>query len=273
MIKISHEVPLCLLQDSKEFNDYHYCLPHLLDKFSEYKRFFLKCREDGDFIIMDNGLFEGVTHTNKDLLEKINLINPNIFIVPDVWNNADLTLRNARQWMNNYKDSLPHLTNFMVVLQGETYYNIKLLYQHCVDLGFTHFAFNHSSITYQNMFPNKNKLVSQMLGRINLISRLYEEKMIWDSHYIHLLGCSLPQEFMYYDDYKFIQSVDTSNPIIKGAKDETYDPFNSLTKPSEKIEEFMEMDLNKRKNMIIYNVKIFRRYIYDRINKSVGINV
>jgi hypothetical protein len=31
-IKISHEVPFCLLEQSREFNDYDYCLPHLMDE-------------------------------------------------------------------------------------------------------------------------------------------------------------------------------------------------------------------------------------------------
>jgi len=31
-MKISHEVPKCLLNNSREFNDYDYCLPHLLDE-------------------------------------------------------------------------------------------------------------------------------------------------------------------------------------------------------------------------------------------------
>ncbi len=30
-VKISHEVPFCLLEKSREFNDYDYCLPHLMD--------------------------------------------------------------------------------------------------------------------------------------------------------------------------------------------------------------------------------------------------
>ena len=31
-MKVSHEVPRCLLTASTEFNDYDYCLPHLLDQ-------------------------------------------------------------------------------------------------------------------------------------------------------------------------------------------------------------------------------------------------
>ena len=31
-MKVSHEVPRCLLNNSREWNDYDYCLPHLLDQ-------------------------------------------------------------------------------------------------------------------------------------------------------------------------------------------------------------------------------------------------
>jgi hypothetical protein len=37
MIKVSHETPLCLLEDSRKFNDYDYCLPHLLDEEAGYE--------------------------------------------------------------------------------------------------------------------------------------------------------------------------------------------------------------------------------------------
>ena len=38
MVKVSHETPLCLLGDSEKFNDYDYCLPHLLDEEESNKR-------------------------------------------------------------------------------------------------------------------------------------------------------------------------------------------------------------------------------------------
>ena len=136
-MKISHELPLSLFQYSAEFNDYEYCLPHLLDKFPDYRQFFLDSSERGRFIIMDNGLFEGVKHTTQDLLEKIDLIEPNIFIVPDEWNDRDITAKNAKHW-TQYK--LPFKTKLMVVLQGKNVNEIHTLYQQCVDLGYTHFA-------------------------------------------------------------------------------------------------------------------------------------
>ena len=259
MIKISHELPLSLLPYSSDWNDYEYCLPHLLDKHADYRQFFLDTKERDRFIIMDNGLFEGVKHTTQDLLEKIDLIEPNIFIVPDEWNERDITAKNAKHW-TQYK--LPFKTKLMVVLQGKTVNEIHTLYQQCVDLGYTHFAFNHSSVVYQELGGSENKLANQSVGRVLLIQYLLTQNVIKDHHYIHLLGASTPQEFTYYRDAHptLINSVDTSNPIICGALGTRYSEIGLLTKPSNKIEEFMEQNLEDKLEDIIFNVNVFKNF-------------
>ena len=50
MIKVSHETPLCLLEDSRLFNDYDYCLPHLLDQEQGYQDYFLTSVAQGRYI-------------------------------------------------------------------------------------------------------------------------------------------------------------------------------------------------------------------------------
>lgn len=263
---VSHEVPLCLLEESKNFNDYDYCLPHLLDKYSSYREYFLWAKEKGRFIIMDNGLFEGIKHTEQDLIEKINLIEPDIFIVPDEWNDFSITLRNAKYWMNTIKHKLPLKTKLMVVMQGSLYSQFTELYTACEDLGYTHFSFNHASSYYQTHHKNPNKLINQMLGRHDLINSLKYTGYIKDNHYIHLLGCSLPQEFLFYKNpyYSFIKSVDTSNPIICGAKHIVYTGHGLFEKPSEKLEEFIENDELFNNELIKHNIKLFRTYIYNK---------
>jgi hypothetical protein len=261
-MKISHEVPLCLLDKSLNFNDYQYVLPHLLDKHNKYKLFMLKYRNnENSFIIMDNGLFEGVTHTNEDLIEKINLIKPDIFITPDKWNNSNDTYKNAKYWFNTVKLQLSNKTELMVVLQGKTIIDILTLYDKCVDLGFKHFAFNHSSEVYQRMFNHPNKLVNQMMGRIELINMMKKQGHILDTHYIHLLGASLPQEFLYYKGTNGIKSVDTSSPIINGALGIIYEEYGLLTKPTNKIEEFFEENLEGQIGEITFNINKFRDFI------------
>jgi hypothetical protein len=258
-MKISHELPISLLEYSSDWNHYEYCLPHLLDKYSDYRQYFLDARERDRFIICDNGLFEGVTHTTQDLLDKIDLIKPDIFIVPDEWNDSTITAKNAKHWLQ-YK--MPMRTKLMVVLQGKTVSDIHLLYQQCVDLGYTHFAFNHSSVVYQELGGSENVLANQSVGRVLLIQFLLSQNVIKDHHYIHLLGASTPQEFTFYRDAipTVINSVDTSNPIICGALGIRYTETGLLEKPKEKIEEFMEMDLDTKLEDIIFNVNKFKEF-------------
>ena len=42
MIKVSHETPLCLLEDSLHFNDYDYALPHLFDQEENYLEYYFE---------------------------------------------------------------------------------------------------------------------------------------------------------------------------------------------------------------------------------------
>jgi hypothetical protein len=260
-MKISHELPLSLMHNAYKWNDYDYCLPHLIDHYDQYRTFFQKSRLDKRFIIMDNGLFEGVTHTTEDLLEKINLVRPNIFIVPDAWNDANTTLVNAKSWMINYKQHIPEGVNLMAVCQGKDIGELITTYQTLVDIGYTHIAFNHSSIAYQNEYEGMDHLKASMYGRMEFIRRLVQSGAIRKTHYHHLLGCSLPQEFMSYSDWKFIKSVDTSNPILVGAEGIRYTDSGLTFKPKEKLEHYFEKDLNGQIEDIIFNVQQFRKFI------------
>jgi len=260
-MKISHELPLSLMKFAYKWNDYDYCLPHLIDKYTEYKEFFKYSGEHQRFIIMDNGLFEGVTHTTEDLISKIELIRPNVFIVPDAWNDSNTTLVNAKSWMINYKAGLPEGVNLMAVCQGKDIGELITTYQTLVDLGYTYIAFNHSSIAYQNEYKGMDHLKASMYGRMEFIRRLVQSGAIRKLYYHHLLGCSLPQEFMSYKDWTFIKSVDTSNPILVGAEGIRYADNGLTFKPKEKLEYYFEMNLDSKIEDIIFNVNKFKSFI------------
>jgi hypothetical protein len=264
-MKISHELPLGLIHHAYEWNDYDYCLPHLLDKYKQYNLFFQKSRKDKRFIIMDNGLFEGVEHTIEDLLSKIELVQPDIFIVPDAWNDSITTVRSAKHWMMNYGKKLKEIgVELMAVCQGQDLGELIITYQTLVDLGYTHIAFNHSSCAYQEMYPTfagREPLKAQMYGRMEFIRHLVEKGTIRETYYHHLLGCSLPQEFMAYSDWKFIKSVDTSNPILVGAESKRYSDSGINWKPKNKLEHYIEMDLSEQLEDIKFNVEKFKTFI------------
>ena len=260
-MKISHELPLGLMHYGYEWNDYDYCLPHLIDYYEQYRLYFQKAKLDKRFIIMDNGLFEGVTHTTTDLLSKINLIRPNIFIVPDAWNDSNTTLVNAKSWINNYKPHLPEGVELMAVCQGKTLADLITTYQTLLDLGYKHIAFNHSSVAYQEMYPEHKGLKASMYGRMEFIRQLVLTKTIDKSAYHHLLGASLPQEYMVYGDWDFIKSGDTSNPILVGAEGKRYGEGGIDWKPKEKLEHYFEKDLSGKIDDIIFNVQKFKEYV------------
>ena len=257
-MKISHEVPLELLEWSKTTNDYEYILPYFYKRYPEYKEFYLQCKTEGRFSILDNGLFEGETYTTDDLLELIKSLNPDIFVVPDEWNDWSKTYEHAQEWIK-LKDQLPTDTNLMVVLQGESFEEIRRLYKFNYNLGYRYFALNHSSSAYNKLFPHKNYLVSKMMGRIQTVHQMAE--VFHNDVYVHLLGASLPQEFMYYEGYNFIKSVDTSNPILHGVKKEYYNKFGMISKPKEKMEVFFDKEVISNIDYIQDNVHYFRKMI------------
>jgi len=90
---ISHEVPIPLLEKSKEFNDYDYALLHLVLKDEEYKNYYINAQKSGRKVLLDNSLFElGDAMAPEKLVEGINLIKPEWYVVPDALNDADTTM-------------------------------------------------------------------------------------------------------------------------------------------------------------------------------------
>jgi hypothetical protein len=66
---------------------------------------------------------------------------------------------------------------------------------------------------------------------------------------------------MSYKDWKFIKSVDTSNPILVGAENQRYTDSGIPWKPKEKLEHYFEKDLSGQIEDIIFNVQMFKSFI------------
>ena len=80
---------------------------------------------------------------------------------------------------------------------------------------------------------------------------------------MHLLGCDLPQEFGYFCDFPFVESIDTSNPIIHGLQGVRYNSLGLLTKSSTKIDQIEEEINTERLYDINYNITQFKKFIMD----------
>jgi len=103
MIKVSHEVPIALLPQSVTFNDYDYCLVHLVDQYPEYKEHYVRAGMLNRDVLLDNSIFElGHSFEPEAFVEKVKELKPTFYIVPDVLEDAQATQANFRDWLAKY---------------------------------------------------------------------------------------------------------------------------------------------------------------------------
>jgi hypothetical protein len=258
-MKVSHEVPLCLLEQSLQFNDYDYCLPHLMDQYEEYRNFFMRSKANGRHIMMDNSLHElGVPYSEDRLFYWLDELQPNEFFVPDYWEDQTQSVVSAKRWIqyqNNYPD-----TTFIAVVQAKSLYEAVICYQIYKDLGYKKIAFSYGASYYNGVHPHENKAIGKALGRIDTINKIHGIGVIHDNDKIHLLGCSVPQEFGYHKDSSYIESIDTSNPVMAAIQGLKYDTLGLEVKPTVNMNECFEMSLSEiDMKLVNYNVKQFKQ--------------
>ena len=256
-IKISHEVPFCLLEKSREFNDYDYCLPHLMDENEEYRNFFYKSKEMGRYIVMDNSLHElGEAYNTERLLHWINEIKPNEFIIPDVWEEKDSSVRNARQWANV---ELPEGVMKVVVVQAKSSHEAMLCTKIYKDLGYKKIAYSYGASYYNEVCPHPNQDLGKAIGRFTMISSLYEQRILTKFDRVHLLGTSSPIEFGMYKNIECIESIDTSNPIMAAVGEIPYTKMGLYSKPLANMNKYQDMSIEfLNEDIVEYNVSMFR---------------
>jgi hypothetical protein len=243
-MKVSHEIPFVYLENSLKFNDYDYLLPHLYDKHPEYKDFFIRDNhKQHRYIIMDNSLHElGVPYSKGRMISIIEEVKPDEFIVPDAWEDSIKSMRNAKEWSFI---ELPEGVTKVAVVQGKSFSEVVKCYQTYKWLGYDKIAFSYGASYYNDEFPHPNKDVGKALGRQLVISKMINMGLIGSKDRIHLLGCSLPQEFLYYQDIKQIESIDTSNPIMAAFDGTTYSNWGLGSKPKTKIDEVVNLPFDE----------------------------
>lgn len=268
-IKTSHESPIALLDESREYNDYDYCLVHLLEEQEEYRDFFIKqCTKPYREVYFDTSIFELGEAFDKDkyaaLVEEF---EPTLYIVPDVLEDMQQTVENWIMFTDDYRELRGRK---MGVVQGKTYDEILSCYlfmSNCADqiaISFDYSFYNYTGIGPMDDSTNE-KLHYYMTGRIALVKRLIAEgHWNWDKPH-HLLGCSLPQEFKWYKNNNIhnLYSVDTSNPVTAGMDLINYDPACGLKdKPKVKLfERIKEQITDDQKDCVFRNLKVFKSFI------------
>ena len=256
-MKVSHEVPRCLLNASQEWNDYDYCLPHLLDIDEDYKQYFINARDTGRYVIMDNSLHElGEAYDFDRLKYWVNELEPDEFMVPDVWMNCGQTAAQAKYWKQFI---FPEKTKKVAVIQGENKNQAYLCANLLFGLGYDKLCVSYGATWYNDFFPHMNPDMGKALGRVRFVQGLLNLNQLKDVK-LHLLGCSIPQEFGWYDNNPRIESIDTSNPIMAALEGIEYQDHGLNTKPKANMNDHFDIKFKDIKyGSILYNVNKFRK--------------
>lgn len=260
-MKIAHEAPTEIFNKVQELTDYDYALVHLLDENEAYRKKFFEAKEKGREIILDNSIFElGEAFDWESYIKWIKELKPDWYIVPDVLEDYSNTLLNYNYFSVAYAKELDGKP--IGVIQGKDYTELSTCYQALAskpNIKMIGISFDYSY--YEKVYPTLPKLQAWAAGRKHLIFKLIKEEFFDEKIPIHLLGCSLPQEFEFYNGLDFIYSVDTSNPVVHGLKGIRYTDRGLVDKESQKLFELIDSRVTEEQWLDIeFNVSKFRDF-------------
>ena len=264
MIKIFHEAPKSIFKQVQEYTDGDYALVHLFEEDPEYFRMFEEAVKDGREVILDNSVFELEKAFDPErFVDWINRLNPTYYIVPDVLEDYEGTRKNMEDWIENWLPKVQTNSKIIGVIQGDSFQDICKCYSYLDSLQeVSKIAISFDYSLYQKTYPHPNKLVSWALGRVKLLGDLSNAGILNKQKPHHLLGCAIPGEGIFYSspEFDYIDSMDTSNPVVHGIKKIRYDgPLGLTTKETQKLCELIDSNVNSTKwSYILYNLREFR---------------
>lgn len=264
MVKIAHEAPISFFKQVQARTDYDYALVHLFEENDQYYELFKDALKQGREVILDNSIFElGTAFDPTKFAKWITFLEPTYYIIPDVLEDSLGTIDNFVAWENEYGDNLPGKK--IAVAQGKTYDEFCKCYDFLVS------KVDKIAISFDYSFFNEwtkdlnlpTKYHEWAIGRQILFINMMRDNVLDESKPHHLLGCGLPQEFKNYKNYNFIDSIDTSNPVVAGIKRIRYNDDNGLEdKPSEKLFTLINSTITQEQEADInHNIFWFRKIV------------
>lgn len=264
-IKIAHEAPKSIFEKVQKLTDYDYALVHLFEEDPEYFEMFRKALENGREVILDNSVFElGEAFDPERFVYWINKLKPTYYIVPDVLEDVKGTVNNMLDWIHNYKDKVTCNAKMIGVVQGKDYNDIASCYAFMDNVAAVDkIAISFDYSYYEASCPHPDKLMSWMLGRVKLLGDLEKDGILNPKKPHHLLGCALPGEGIFYPSpaFDYIDSMDTSNPVVHGLKGFEYKGALGLSfKLSVKLYTLINSESTRDQRFtIVRNILEFRR--------------
>ena len=264
MIRRFHEAPKSIFNEVQKVTDGDYALVNLFAEDPEYYQLFVDALAAGREVILDNGVFElGTAWQADEFVKWIRMLKPTWYIVPDVLEDGELTVAKFFDFINKY----PNLPGKRIgVAQGRNYREMVWCYK-AIEPYCDMVAMSFDFSWFQDPACGANKCLQTMVGRRTMLDMMVDEGVINTSKPHHLLGVMLPQEVRYYshpgnrERFKWIYSIDTSNPVVHGLKGICYMEHGLDSKESQKLYTMINTAVDSQQLLdVLYNIEVFRGF-------------
>ena len=260
MIKTYHEAPKSIFKQVQSMTDGDYALVNLFDDEEYVQQFDPRNRDT----ILDNGVFELGKAFDSDVFAAwVEKFKPTWYIVPDVLEDGEATIERFMEFIGRYR-GLPG--KIIGVAQGKDYNDYVKCYKaiepYCDKIGM---SFDCS--WYREGMKSDNPWVQLAGGRVRNLIKMDDAGVINRRKPHHLLGVALPQEMEHYQLFQrsgtfgWIDSVDTSNPVVHGLKGIPYSSSGLMHKESQKLFTMINSEVSAEQwDTIEHNIVEFRRF-------------
>ena len=214
-----------------------YILAQLYKKYPDYREYTKKAKEQGSFLILDNGAGdEGEIIQKEELFELTQEILPNEVIPTDELYNSSITVSNLVWFINKMKKTNMEGVGIFACPQAQTVSEYKsLLFAMSTFKEITTIGLSKKTIPYVYGIKKKDSDID--IARIIMVYELQKYPLIYKKNY-HCLGMSDCREFLMYKGFSNMRSTDSCYPILAAINDLDLenDPFVRYPTPKDYFE-------------------------------------
>lgn len=186
----------------------HMVLAHQYEKDAAYREFYLERRAAGDFIFLDNGVYEDAYDERKHLTAIMHL-RPHVAILPDIICKGPESLNRSLKFLIRYKEEFPS-TQWMLIPQGRTVTEWYLVMQQVTQI----FDEDQIWIGLTRFLPTHTAPLEPTI-RVKLAQHL---KGIWPKVNLHCMGMCAGSinELTLLAKQDLVTSIDSSCAVWRG---------------------------------------------------------
>jgi len=241
---------------------YHLVLPNVFEKSKEYRDFYIKQAQMGDFITLDNGAYElGYPMEPDELLEIAGKLKADEIVAPDVILNYKKTVELTEEFLEQVRDKFDGKIG--AVAQGSTFGEIKECYLRFLQDSRIDTIMLPFDIRFE--IPNARKSDSftkqRAFNRVALVNHILP---LAPPKPIHLLGLSDGVELTFQKDHAEIRSNDSSSAFVHGKEGFRYTEEGLPCEKSKEKLDFFNKSLNvKQRDNIQFNIDMMKGFIKE----------